>query len=91
MDYRTEAREREEPCWLCGDPIDYSLLDTKDTENDGYPEVDHVLPLSKFPQYAADKANMKMTHRLCNNTRSASMTSDGIGRTSQDWESMGDE
>lgn len=88
---RTEARANEEPCWLCGDPIDYSLLDSKDTTNDGYPEMDHVLPVAKFPQHAADPANVKPSHRLCNGLRSDSMTASGTGQTSQDWEGLGED
>ena len=86
---RDEARANNEPCWLCGQEIDWSLLDAGDTTHDGFPEVDHVLPLSKFPQYAADQGNMKPAHRGCNNKRSATMTASGIGRSSRDWEALG--
>ena len=52
-------------CWLCGQPIDYSI---PSTEPMGF-VVDHVVPLARG---GADVlANKKAAHRICNRKKGA--------------------
>ena len=44
-------------CWLCGKP--------------GADTVDHILPLSKFPELAHDLGNLRPAHRSCNSKKGA--------------------
>ena len=67
---RKQMIAREEPCHLCGMPIDYSLPA-------GDPmsfEMDEVIPVSRLPHEqrraaACDPANVKAAHRICNQKR----------------------
>lgn len=85
------ARDRyqveQPPCWLCNQPIDYTITDP---DNDGHLEVDHMLEVSKYPQYAADPENARPSHRGCNRHRNRAPGFVGSAGepTSQDWEAL---
>lgn len=67
---RKQMIAREEPCHICGMPIDYSLPA-------GDPmsfEMDEVVPVSRLPleqrrAAACDPENVKAAHRICNQKR----------------------
>lgn len=62
------------PCWLCGQPIDYSLttwVDPKDGRKKRHPwsfELDEVVPVSLGGD-PLDPANVRPAHRTCNQRR----------------------
>lgn len=76
-----ELRERRDPCWLCGEPIDYRL-----TGSDPWAfSADHVKPWSKFPELREDPANYRASHLLCNQKRGNREAPPGLGLLSREW------
>lgn len=64
------VKARQDPCGICGKPIDYSL-----PWNDPMAfELDEIIPVSKYwvggyesaEQCALDPNNVQASHRLCN-------------------------
>ena len=47
-------------CYLCGDKVNNKL----DYNDDYYPNIDHVIPISKGGTHTWD--NVKLAHRICN-------------------------
>ena len=62
--HRAAIRKGEPPCWICGQPIDYTLphLDP------GAFVVDHVIPLDKGGPDTL--GNKRAAHRACNRAKS---------------------
>lgn len=59
------------PCWLCHQPIDYTLPDNHD---DAF-SADHEIPVSHLPAghpLLTDPGNLRSAHRRCNSERGAS-------------------
>lgn len=54
---RRQILEGNDICWLCGKP--------------GSDTVDHILPLSKFPELAHDLGNLRPAHKSCNSKKGA--------------------
>ena len=54
---RRQILEASDVCWLCGKP--------------GADTVDHVLPLSQFPELAHDLGNLRPAHKSCNSKKGA--------------------
>ena len=54
---RAQVLDGSTLCWLCGQL--------------GADTVDHVLPLSRFPELAHDLANLRPAHRSCNSRKGA--------------------
>ena len=54
---RKQVLEGNPNCWLCGKP--------------GADTVDHILPLSQFPELAHDITNLRPAHRSCNSSKGA--------------------
>jgi 5-methylcytosine-specific restriction endonuclease McrA len=67
---KRELRERAEaeglPCWICTEPIDYTIVDIFDDE---VFEADHVLSRKTHPHLAEDPSNAAPSHRRCNNAK----------------------
>lgn len=83
--FRERCKVEQPPCWLCGQAIDYEA--TEPHAPDAL-QVDHVFPVSKHPELAADTGNMRASHAGCNLARGNSMTLPELGLTSLDWESL---
>lgn len=69
------------PCWLCGQPIDYSAPP-------GHPnafEYDHAQPWSTHPELREDPANGRSSHGRCNRSRGNQPPNPGLGQTSRAW------
>lgn len=67
---RKLMKERQEPCHICGMPIDYSLPARHPLSF----EMDEVIPVSRLPKEqrkaaACDPANVRPAHRICNEHR----------------------
>lgn len=54
---RAMVLESSDVCWLCGTP--------------GADTIDHVLPLSIYPELAHDLSNLRPAHKSCNSSKGA--------------------
>ena len=54
---RKQVLDANDICWLCGKP--------------GADTVDHVLPLSVYPELAHDIGNLRPAHQRCNSSKGA--------------------
>lgn len=82
--FRDQGVRDNEPCWLCGQPIDYTNTDPHD---DNTWEPDHFYPRSTHPQFAEDTANLRHSHRGCNRTRGNKQHTEihGLGTLTRNW------
>lgn len=74
-------RAQRRPCWLCGQPIDYSLPSTHIAAF----SVDHVQPLSLRPDLAEEPSNLRAAHSRCNKSRGNRQPKPGLGESSTTW------
>lgn len=82
--YRKECEQTQAHCWLCGDPIDYTLK---------YPDdrswsLDHKIVVSDpdhGQRYARDPGNFRPSHLECNRERSDRDPTLGLGTPSEAW------
>lgn len=66
-EHRAECQAVLAPCWLCGNPIDYLILDRH-----RHPlrfSTDEVIPVSVDPRSALNKAGFRPSHACCNSSR----------------------
>ena len=76
---RAEVAGEETHCWLCGEWIDYSLPAFHDRSY----ELDHVVPKSKGGEDV--RANVRASHRECNQDRGNSTAEPAQPRFSRSW------
>jgi len=76
-----ELASRRLPCWLCGQPIDYTLP----REHPDAFSVDHAKALSLRPDLAEDPANLRASHSRCNKSRGNRDPKPSLGQQSQPW------
>ena len=69
-------------CWICGEPIDYSL--GYSTCDDAY-EADHYIPVDDHPELEYDLTNIRASHRHCNRSRQKRAGISLLGTPSRDW------
>lgn len=70
-DYRAECDAASLPCWLCRQPIDYTLRHRpRRPIPDGAFEADHFRAWADFPHLRMDRANLRPSHHSCNRARS---------------------
>lgn len=74
-------RARRDPCWLCGQAIDYTL----DRSHPDSFTADHEKPLSTHPHLAEEPSNLRAAHRRCNSARGSSSPRPMLGTTSRQW------
>lgn len=80
-DFRKHCEQTQQPCWLCGQPIDYTPH-----SQDRF-ELDHYHPASKRPDLLEDPANFRPSHATCNRTRSNNtITTTITGTQSRNWD-----
>lgn len=83
---RARAFERDKAasarCWICGQPIDYSL--GMSTCDEAW-EADHWLVVSRHPELEYDVSNLRPSHRKCNRSRKAKAGIDMLGVPSRVW------
>lgn len=60
------AKRDKDICYICNDKVDFNL----DGNDDYYPSVDHVIPVSKGGTHTW--GNVKLAHRRCNYKKGAS-------------------
>lgn len=78
---KAAQRAKRLPCWLCGQPINYSLPHD-DPNSFSY---DHIEPWSTHPDLRFDPANGASAHLRCNKSRGNRKPSPGLGLLSQQW------
>lgn len=82
--FRIECASEGAPCWICRQPIDYTITDITD---DDVWEPDHVYPVSTHPDLYEDPSNLRASHRGCNRHRSNKHHAavDGLGSLTREW------
>jgi 5-methylcytosine-specific restriction endonuclease McrA len=78
---RTEVRSRHDPCFNCGQPIDYTL---QWPHPDSF-SVDHRLSRLKHIELAEDPANLVASHLRCNQVKGDREEPLSLGNRSEDW------
>lgn len=76
-----QLRAQHRPCWICRQPIDYTLL---------WPHpraftADHKLAKHTHPHLAEDPANIDAAHFQCNNSKGSRVADAPLGHTAQQW------
>jgi 5-methylcytosine-specific restriction endonuclease McrA len=56
------ARYRADPCYRCGQPIDYTLSG----RHMWGPTADHILSIAEHPELAYNEELIGVSHRTCN-------------------------
>ena len=76
-------RKARAVCWICGQPIDYTIAPSS---ADTSWEPDHVQPVAKRPDLELDLNNIKPSHRACNRSRGDGTNGENvIGQQSRIW------
>lgn len=78
---RENLKRAQPPCWLCGQPIDYTLKHP----HKGSFTADHILPLDSHPELAEDPGNIVAAHLSCNSSKGAGAAPLGLGNRSDEW------
>lgn len=76
-----DVKARRDPCWLCGQAIDYTL----DALDPWAFSVDHVRPWSTHPELREDPGNLAAAHSTCNKRRGNGAPPAGLGLLSRSW------
>lgn len=82
QEFFEQGKHESAVCWLCGQPIDYSVDpgSTDDSHN-----LDHYVPVSMDPSIQHDPANWRHSHRICNILRGAAPPKLPLGTFSREW------
>lgn len=80
-EFRAQCQAMTEPCWLCGQPIDYEAPPNTPDSFD----LDHFYPQSTHPELAEDPANFRASHCSCNRSRKAGQPMPDLGTLSEAW------
>lgn len=79
---RRNQRAKMLPCYLCGNPINYSA---RDPNADDAFSVDHMQSWRDYPELREDPANLASAHQLCNKQKSNKDNDPGLGNRSREW------
>lgn len=80
-EFRSECEDLHAECWLCFEPINYSLPS-------GHPEsfsADHAKTVADYPELAMDWLNLRPSHLVCNQQRGNDDPHIDIGEPSEEW------
>lgn len=88
--FRSECQQSDEPCWLCGQAIDYAINSDPDFEYEYHPdafEPDHYFTVESRPELKEDPANLRASHAACNRSRGDTDPADilAIGQQTRRW------
>lgn len=89
--FRADCEQANTPCWLCRQPIDYTLRHRPGKPiPDGAFEADHYKTWSGYPHLRMDRANLRASHHSCNRARSAkepetARATLALGEPSREW------
>ena len=76
-----ELRRKHGPCYLCGQPINYTLPH----DNPMAFTIEHVKPRSTHPHLENDPTNCVPAHAKCNKSRGNADPTPGLGNRSRTW------
>ena len=77
------ARANNEPCSICGQPINYKTRNHNDFDA---PTVDHVRSWRDHPDLRRDPGNLAVAHRACNTSKGVKPAAlPSHGNASRDW------
>ncbi|QLF84048.1 HNH endonuclease [Gordonia phage Upyo] len=79
--YRSKCEVVKAPCWICGQPIDYTI---PPGNTDAF-EVDHFHPVTTHPHLFEEPANFRPSHKGCNSSRGNKELSPTLGQPSEEW------
>lgn len=79
--FRADCEEKNSPCWLCLQPIDYAA--PGGTTNAF--ELDHALPRAEYPELALEPDNFRAAHSGCNRSRGKRDAPAILGPTTIEW------
>lgn len=79
--FREQCARLLRVCWLCGQPIDYSL--PKD-HPDAF-SLDHRFGWAEFPHLRYDPGNFEASHLDCNRRRGKKTSPASLGTLSEEW------
>lgn len=77
-----ECKTKHAVCWLCGMPIDYNA--PQNTSDDSF-NLDHLYPVSRYPDKQEDPAGFRPSHTSCNRLRGNQDPPTPIGINSRQW------
>lgn len=80
-EFKAQCRAELKPCWLCQDPIDYTLP----REHPEAFNLDHAIPVSERPDLLLDPLNFRPSHKVCNERRGDDEPTIDLGQPSEDW------
>lgn len=63
--YKAQCAKRDDPCWQCGQKIDYQAA----PQTAGAFEADHYKPVATHPHLALAMGNLRPCHSSCNRSR----------------------
>lgn len=63
--YKVQCSKRDDPCWQCGQKIDYAAA----PQTSGAFEADHYKPVATHPHLALTIGNLRPSHSSCNRSR----------------------
>ena len=78
----TSATQRNEPCALCGLPINYQA---HNRNADNAPSVDHIRSWRDHPNLRTDPANLQIVHQSCNRSKGTTTGPLSLGNMSRQW------
>lgn len=78
-------RALDEPCWICGRKIDYSLGLSKRSGTPWAYEPDHYLDVSRHPELEYELTNLRPAHCKCNRARGKRAGIHELGSPSRNW------
>ena len=78
--FRSRCAKASAPCWLCGQPIDYSAP----PQTPAAFEADHYHPVATHPHLAYMTSNLRPAHSSCNRSRGSKTVTSGPWVT-PDW------
>lgn len=80
--FKSESAARNDPCWICRGPIDYTSAHDPQRYNPKLFELDHATPTS-LGGSIANPSNFRASCKRCNARRGNSDR--GLFRTSRQW------
>lgn len=79
--FRQQCEEVNAPCWICGQPIDYSAAGGHSNSF----EADHFFPRVDYPDLILEESNLRPSHMSCNRHRGSRGVVIPLGPTTIDW------
>lgn len=77
------AKQNNERCYICGQPIDYSIVNRRRADA---ASIDHIKSWRDHPELRTDVGNLAPAHRACNTSKGVKDSAlPAHGNASRDW------